>query len=90
MMKSVRIKVYGRVQNVGFRYFAIKEAEKHGMNGFVKNESDGSVLIEAEGEEINLDKFILEIKQGPNWARVEQAIVNPIPSGNYNFFSAKY
>ncbi len=90
MIKSVRMKISGRVQHVGYRYFAIKEAGKYQVNGWVKNEPDGSVLVEAEAEEQNLDFFILSLKKGPGWARVDQLNIQPIPFVGYKGFGVKY
>ncbi|MQY80518.1 MAG: hypothetical protein GH151_15255 [Bacteroidetes bacterium] len=67
-MKNVRITVRGRVQNVGFRYFTFETANMFNIKGLVKNEMDGSVYIEAEGEEPDVDLFIEHVKQGPSWA----------------------
>ena len=59
MKKAAIITVSGRVQNVGFRFNTLKAAKKNDIYGIVKNLHDGSVYIEAEGEEENLDQFIL-------------------------------
>jgi len=79
MQKAVRLKISGRVQNVGFRYHTQKTALQFGISGFVKNERDGSVYIEAYGEEENLDTFILWCHSGPNWARVDDVKIQVIP-----------
>ncbi len=60
---TVQIKIYGKVQGVSFRYCAKQNAIKHKVNGYAKNEADGSVLIEAQGEENDLKRFI-------EWCRV--------------------
>ena len=57
MKKAVILKISGRVQNVGFRYHTRKKAQEMGISGFVKNQVDGSVYIEAEGEEEVLAAF---------------------------------
>lgn len=90
MIKSVRIKISGRVQHVGYRYFATKEAGKYGVKGWVKNEPDGRVLIEAEAEEQDLDHFILSLKNGPGWARVDQLDLQIIPFAGYESFGVKF
>lgn len=89
MIKSVRIKVVGKVQHVGFRYYTTIEARKLSIKGFVKNEYDGSVLIEAEGEEINVDLFNIAIEKGPAWARVDSIQIQSIPNQEYEKFSVK-
>lgn len=65
-MKKVRINVRGRVQGVGFRYMTKITADKLGIKGAVKNEFDGSVTIEAIGDETTLEKFIEAIKESPS------------------------
>jgi len=56
--KSVKIKVHGRVQGVGFRYSTVQAAVNTGVQGWVRNEWDGSVLIYCEGNSSAVDQFI--------------------------------
>ncbi|WP_431293764.1 acylphosphatase [Pedobacter sp. P26] len=56
-MKHLNIKVTGKVQGVGFRETTKIIANQMMVNGFVRNEKDGSVYIEAEGEEIFWKNF---------------------------------
>lgn len=74
-MKHLNIKIYGRVQGVGFRLSAKSVAEKLNITGFARNESDGSVFIEAEGEKENLEKFLEWCERGPLFAKVEKVVV---------------
>jgi acylphosphatase len=75
-MPRVEIKIYGRVQNVGFRYDANKKAEKFGVVCVPRNEPDGSLYIEAEGESpAQLEKFIAWCRKGPWGAKVERVEV---------------
>lgn len=76
MRKAVIIEVKGRVQGVGFRYFTKQTANKLSVYGFVKNKADGSVYIEAEAIQENLDAFIHWIEKGPTWSRVDKAIIS--------------
>jgi len=64
MTKHYNIKVWGRVQGVFFRVSSQKEASRLGLAGFVRNESDGSVYIEVEGEQNIIDKLLLWIRRG--------------------------
>lgn len=89
MKKAVLLTVSGRVQNVGFRYHTQKAAQKAGIFGYVKNLYDGSVYIEAEGEEENLDQFILWCHQGPVWARVDNVNIQNSQVQNYKDFSIR-
>ncbi len=79
MKKGAIIKVFGKVQNVGFRHHTKKSADKHDISGFVQNRQDGSVYIEAEGKEENLDHFILWCHKGPMWADVAHVAVQDMP-----------
>ncbi|OSP57934.1 acylphosphatase [Enterococcus faecium] len=58
--------VQGRVQGVGFRYMTKMVADQLGVTGTVKNEDDGSVTIEAIGNDDIIQKFIEEVKKSPS------------------------
>ena len=90
MIKSFVVRITGRVQNVGFRYFAVKEAEKENIKGFVRNEADGSVYLEAEAEEDAVNRFLARIHQGPSWGRVDHITVTEQPVRNFRSFTVKY
>lgn len=71
-MKEVYIKIKGRVQGIGFRYWAINKAKEiGGISGWVHNAADGSVEILMSGEEEAIDDMILACHQGPLLARVD-------------------
>ncbi|RYL91547.1 acylphosphatase [Sporolactobacillus sp. THM7-4] len=70
-MKSAHLIVQGRVQAVGFRYFAWQSAKSLRVNGWVRNRMDGSVEIVAEGPEERVNHFIQVIKKGNRFSRVE-------------------
>ncbi len=90
MKKHLNIKVFGRVQGVFFRVSAKEEAEKLGITGFAKNEKDGSVLIEAEGEEKELDQFLAWCKMGPNLAKVDKIEIKSGPLKNFKTFDRDF
>ncbi len=69
-MAHLDIKVFGRVQGVFFRDSARMKAEELGLAGFARNEPDGSVYIEAEGEEDALKEFLAWCGKGPEFAKV--------------------
>lgn len=89
MKKNKLIHLTGRVQNVGFRYSTMEVARHYGITGFVKNNVDGSVLIEAEGEEDNLHSFIDWAKQGPPSAHVDHIDLQESPVQDYHEFRIK-
>ena len=84
------IQIYGRVQNVGFRYFVVLKAGEYQITGTVKNESDGIVVVEAEGTNEQLDIFLADLKEGPGWARVDDVKVSQPPVADYNEFRVVY
>ena len=77
MSIRVHLRITGQVQGVFFRRSAKIEAEKLGIVGWVRNESDGSVEIMAQGEKKNVDKFIKWCKKGPPFAKVKKVEVEP-------------
>lgn len=89
MMKHLEITITGKVQNVGFRFYAQKTAHELDLTGFVKNRKDGSVYIEAEGEEENLKRFVDWCHKGPPWASVETVSVIEAPLVNFRGFLVK-
>ncbi len=70
-MFCLTLKIYGSVQGVGFRWRAREKAKKLGLVGYVKNLSDGTVELVAEGEEEQLKKMLEYCKIGPWFAHVE-------------------
>ena len=70
-MFQYEIKITGKVQGVGFRYFAHQKAIEIGITGWVKNSRDGGVLIIAQGDETDLNTFIDFLQIGPARARVD-------------------
>ena len=76
MISQARISVHGIVQGVGFRYFAYSLARSMGLKGYVRNESDGSVLIEVSGERRLIEDFIAETRKGPRSGHVDRIDVH--------------
>ena len=70
MKKHYNITVIGRVQGIGFRYNARRQALALGLDGFVKNMPDGSVYIEIEGNHADMDEFLDWCNAGPSGSRI--------------------
>jgi acylphosphatase len=66
-----RFYVSGRVQGVGYRYFAREAAERHGVAGYARNLRDGRVEVYAIGTEAQLRALVAELQRGPRLAFVE-------------------
>ena len=73
-MIQYEIKITGRVQGVGYRYFVNQKANEIGINGWVKNSRDGSVLVVVQGNEPDLNTFIDYLQIGSTRARVEKIL----------------
>lgn len=79
-MTDIRIRAvfHGRVQGVGFRYTARYAAESLGLTGWVKNDWDGSVLMEAQGQKFLVDKLMVRLNTD-RFIRVEWVDREEIP-----------
>ena len=86
MRKHYNITVAGRVQGVFFRASTKTSADHLKIDGFVKNLPDGTVYIEAEGEEDNLKLFTEWCSQGPKAAKVESCEVHEAAMKNFEQF----
>jgi len=81
-MKTVRIIVTGRVQGVGFRYFAVRCANDLALCGWVRNLPDGSVETAIQGQSEKIEEMIGLLKQGPGAANVSGLEIEEIESGS--------
>ena len=88
-MTAVSITVYGKVQGVFFRKFTQQIARSLNVTGFVKNNNDGSVYIEASGEEGQIKKLVEWCGKGPASSKVERTEVNNIMPGKYAGFEIR-
>ena len=80
--RAWRVLVEGRVQGVGFRYFAAREAQGLGLRGFARNLGDGAVEVVVTGDERSLQSFVELLRVGPRGARVDMLHrddLDPIP-----------
>ena len=81
MRVARRLMISGRVQGVGFRYFAREAAAREGVNGWVQNLSDGRVEAYLEGEAEAVTRVERAIRTGPRGARVDDVSVHSEPAG---------
>lgn len=81
MRVARRFVVSGRVQGVGFRYFALEVARHEGLAGYVRNLDDGTVEAVAEGEVDAVDRFERAIRRGPALADVDEVRVENVTPG---------
>jgi acylphosphatase len=90
-MVGAFIRVTGMVQGVGFRYFAMRQANLFGLNGYVKNKPDGSVELQVEGEKEIIEKFKSVLEEGPGYSSVDGVEISyESYAAKYNKFSVEY
>lgn len=73
-----QIRVYGSVQGVGFRYRTEHAAESVGATGWVRNDPDGSVFMEIQGTEEQIDRVFAMVSQG-TYVNIEKMDAKSIP-----------
>ena len=89
-MKAVTLKVTGRVQGVSFRWYAVQEAARLGVAGWVRNEPDGSVAAQVEGDATAVDAMVEWCRQGPSYASVRDVAVTEAQPTGARVFDIKY
>jgi acylphosphatase len=90
-MIARRFIVKGRVQGVGFRFFAIRAARRLGLVGTVRNLSDGTVEAIAEGLPDQMADFRAELARGPSYGHVTSVEeIEMRPGGRYTGFDVEY
>ena len=86
MIKHLNITVQGKVQGVSYRVTTKAVADQLGVRGFVKNEPNGDVYIEAEAEESLMEMFLEWCEEGPDPARVAAVTTSEGELKNYRNF----
>lgn len=90
-MIARRFIVKGRVQGVGFRFFAIRAARRLGITGTVRNLADGNVEAIAEGTPDAVADFRAELRRGPSYSQVISVEeIQLQPTGRYTGFDVEY
>jgi acylphosphatase len=88
-MRSVRLTITGRVQGVGYRIWAERTARQLGISGWVRNRSDGSVELLANGDNDAIATLIEACHEGPRAAIVTEVSVNDAEDDGSAGFTAR-
>ena len=88
-MRSVRLRVTGRVQGVGYRAWAIETAARLGLRGWVRNRADGSVEALVTGDDAAIAGMIEACRDGPFAARVREVVVSDAKDDGSDGFRPK-
>lgn len=78
--RAVRVRVRGRVQHVGFRWFVARAARDLAVTGWVRNAEDGAVEVAAEGTAAQVEQLIATLRRGPSQALVQSVEIEERPS----------
>jgi acylphosphatase len=89
MKKAVQLKITGSVQGVFFRQSALEKSRELGITGWVRNCEDGSVELEAVGEEDLLNAFVKWCHRGPQRSVVAKVEVSAVEAKEYGGFEIK-
>jgi acylphosphatase len=89
-VKAATVTVSGRVQGVSFRWYALQEAERLGVTGWIRNEPDGSVRCHVEGEDAAVHAMVDWCHHGPSYASVRHVAVAEAPPIGSDAFDIAY
>lgn len=90
-MKRMEAQIFGLVQGVGFRFFVCHRARQLGLLGFVRNLSDSTVEIIAEGDELQLEALVESMETGSSGARISKIQKKFVaPSNSFSDFEIEY
>ncbi len=85
-----KVRIFGRVQGVFFRQWAVNQARALGISGWVRNCPDGTVEAHVTGDEEAVARMIATMHQGPSQARVEDVTVDVVDPEDVSGFSVKH
>lgn len=88
MTVTLRLRIHGRVQGVGFRHYMTREARRRGVAGWVRNRVDGTVEAIVQGSQEAVDALIAWVRRGPPSAHVTDVEIGP-DDGAYEGFVQK-
>ena len=89
-MNAFYARVCGRVQGVGFRHSAFREAGRLKLSGWVRNASNGDVEVWAEGQPEKLAQFLVWLRRGPDYSRVDSVEKEEKEPRGYSDFGVAY
>ena len=87
--RSVRLRITGRVQGVGYRAWMMRQAAGLGLRGWVRNRADGSVEALVIGARESVERLVAACGQGPLGARVTDVTVSSTADDGSDGFSAR-
>ena len=88
---SIHVRVWGRVQGVGFRAFVVRNVRNKNLKGWVRNVGHDQVEIRAEGTREALELFLVQVKKGPSASDIRECKFNWGKfNGNFKKFKVRW
>ncbi|MEX2053913.1 MAG: acylphosphatase [Patescibacteria group bacterium] len=89
-LTRAHIKIYGSVQNVGFRFYAHRKAASANLTGWVKNADGDQVEIVFEGDKKAIERCVEECRHGPLFSKVDKLEIDwQKPTGEFKHFEVR-
>ena len=88
-MRTVHVRIEGRVQGVGYRAWVADTAAAVGLTGWVRNRRDGSVEAVFKGAAADVARMLRACERGPRAARVERVDVGEQPDAPFRTFEVR-
>ncbi len=88
-LTTLRLRIEGAVQAVGYRYFAVEEARRLRLDGWIRNRSDGTVEALASGSTSAVEVFVAACMRGPPGARVTNVDMHKADPPNEHGFHSR-
>jgi acylphosphatase len=85
-----KVRIFGRVQGVFFRQWAVNQARALGISGWIRNAPDGSVEAHVAGNADAVATMIADMRTGPSQARVEDLTVEDVEPEDVQGFSVRH
>ena len=88
-MRNIQIHITGKVYKVGFRYYLKQMASVNHVSGYVKYDTDHSLMLEVQGNEADIDKFVKYCWLGCMSSTVSEVSLKDVPVKDYDKFEIR-
>lgn len=86
-VRAVLVRVRGRVQGVGFRWYVMRTAKRLALAGWVRNADDGSVEVGAQGASAPIEELLAALRRGPPSSVVQSVEVDERPPATFSAYA---
>ncbi len=89
-MKTISATIHGTIHGVGFKYFVQRCAREYGVNGYIKNEDDGTMTVLASGNDSKVETFLNQIEKGNGFSNVDFIVISILENSTLKEFKVIY